>query len=131
MKYLKVYEEYDNIEIYLQKLSSDSKNKINDIEDILLEVNDLGYISGITHIRISNSTMIYVRRNIGMIVFNEVKDCLLRIKDYLGDNYDHCDIKSSVVNNIWGCKYYSVELDESLQIDDLLFEVQIITKKLI
>lgn len=83
MKYLRKYNEsYINIE---------------DIKDICLELTDLGIVISISSTdAYRNKNVIYFHNyNIhnGM-KWNDVKDCLLRLKDYLGDNYDEMLIMS-------------------------------------
>jgi len=76
MKYLRKYNEsYINIE---------------DIKDICLELTDLGIVISISSTdAYRNKNVIYFHNyNIhnGM-KWNDVKDCLLRLKDYLGDKF--------------------------------------------
>jgi len=84
MKYIRLYEEIE--------LLSDN------IKDILLEIVHLGYKysmyqQGIyKYISIAKDHDIFTEPL--FIKFDEVKDCVLRLKDFLGDKYVGCEIHS-------------------------------------
>ena len=89
MKYIKLYESFNT----------------QDIKDILLEVEDLGY--GTKIILLEDETGNYgdhegimiIAPSRGSIKYIEIEDCLLRLKDYLGDNYIGCKIMYYDNNN--------------------------------
>lgn len=74
MKYLKLYEAFN----------------YEDIKDILLEVEDLGYKAILQGDQIATSDFFYIKifkyapEN---VKFEEVKDCLLRLKEYAGNRF--------------------------------------------
>lgn len=68
MKYIKLYESFET-----------------DLEDILLEITDIGYNIMYTELGIQISKL--KGRENYPIDFEEIKDCLLRLKDYLGYRY--------------------------------------------
>jgi hypothetical protein len=87
MRYLKLYESFDS-----------------DLEDILLEITDMGYSYSIDKYN-KHYIVIYkiapqdhVSRYEDMRQY-DIKDCLLRLKDYLGDNYIGCKIMYYDNNN--------------------------------
>lgn len=73
MKYIKLYESFET-----------------DIEDILLEITDLGYEykMGYEHTMDENNYISIV--NTKDSNFNIILDCVLRLKEYLGDRYVCC-----------------------------------------
>lgn len=68
MKYIKLYESFET-----------------DIEDILLEITDIGYNVSVTHGVVSH---IQIKKDVDLhnINYEEIKDCVLRIKDYLNNS---------------------------------------------
>lgn len=100
MKYIKLYESFNR-----------------DIEDILLEITDIGYEykiyenKSIYYITINKcSTWTFTQLSID---FDDIKDCLLRLKDYLGDRYVGCDFSNR--NEL---SFKKVELNEDTKIDE-------------
>ena len=83
MKYLKIYESFET-----------------DIEDILLEVSDLGYTVKSILLGKSNIGLLIIAPDSKRIKYTEIEDCLLRLKDYLGDKYVGCVI-FNVASNRW------------------------------
>jgi hypothetical protein len=88
MKYIKLYESFNT----------------QDIKDILLEVEDLGY--GTKIILLEDETGNYgdhegimiIAPSRGSIKYIEIEDCLLRLKDYLGDRYIECKVFNLATN---------------------------------
>lgn len=86
MKYIKLYEAFN----------------MQDLRDILLEAEDLGY--QYMFIRRELNYVISISKagiEIKSINYDELKDCLLRLKDYLGDKYIGCEIYKMGISNIW------------------------------
>jgi len=73
------------------KKYNESINKYEDLRDILLELEDDGFVVGIkdTTFNRVKCWYIYIRRPVSKTIFywDDIKDCVLRIKDYLGDDY--------------------------------------------
>jgi hypothetical protein len=69
---------------------------MQDLRDILLEVEDLGYETGIGGRDLNYGIIISRPQNfeseMKSIRYADLKDCLLRLKDYLGDKYIGCEI---------------------------------------
>jgi hypothetical protein len=114
MKYIKLYEEIDKDSVIY---------KMQTIRDILLEVEDIGYET-----IVSNNYLAIQKWNNNFndaenkINFGEVKDCLLRLKDYLGGRYISCSIFCSDPVYAHGTKIYVTEwkqirLDENININ--------------
>jgi hypothetical protein len=104
MKYLKLYESFET-----------------DIEDILLEITDLNYSYAINdkhnELGIYNSAYIAITKidNQGKYEFingNDIKDCVLRLKDYIGNRYICCKIYS---NNPFESKTFELTEDCDLK----------------
>lgn len=84
MKWLKTYKLFESI----------SDEILNEIEDILLELNDAGRISG----KIYSSTkfgtyvgfFIKEKMDMGTFNFSDIEEYVFRIKEYLGDKYLAC-----------------------------------------
>lgn len=93
MKYIKLYESFET-----------------DIKDILLEVTDLGYQ---TIYNYGYSKYIAIFKRSTHINYNEVKDCILRIKDYLGDRYFSCEICDQ-----YNRYPYKIKLDDDFNVGD-------------
>lgn len=78
MKYLRLYEAYTH------------EDDILEIEDILLEVKDLGYeviLQGHGNTYLYNFRIRIFKIAPQKVNFDEVKDCLLRLKGYVGDRF--------------------------------------------
>ncbi len=76
MKHIRKYNE--NIE----------EKSIQDIKDILLELEDEGFTVNISNAIHHNVCLITISRNDDEIFgYYEVEETLLRLKDYIGDNY--------------------------------------------
>lgn len=74
MKYIKLYESFET-----------------DIEDILLEITDLGYLVLVHHKNadmINDVSHIQIKKyqKFNKINYEEIKDCVLRLKEYLNNN---------------------------------------------
>jgi len=88
MKHLKRYNELKE----WQSTNFDSIN-IEDVKDILLELEDIGFA-----IRYKYDTLdkisIECKTQKDEIIWGDVKDCILRLKKYLGDSYSYSRIYS-------------------------------------
>lgn len=90
MKYIKLYEAFN----------------MQDLRDILLEVEDLGYgtASTLEEKEDREGIMIVAPNEMrpdngrGYIKYIEVEDCLLRLKDFLGDSYIECKVFNLATN---------------------------------
>lgn len=85
MKYIKLYETFN----------------MQDIMDILLEVEDLGYGTKIILLEeeMHEGIMIIApNEGRGYIKYIEIEDCLLRLKDYLSDRYIECKVFNLATN---------------------------------
>lgn len=104
MKYVKLYESFET-----------------DLEDILLEITDLGYEYYIDYFTGEsehiNALIIDNKKGETYIIFDEVKDCLLRLKDYLGNRFIDCTVYNGVLSE-W--KYKSINLTEYSNFDFLI-----------
>lgn len=87
MKYLKLYESIDGDRVRF------ISNIIQNIKDILLEVEDLGYET-----QVYDTCLIIYKPDNKNINLDEIKDCLLRLKDYLGDRYYDCLFYITIIN---------------------------------
>lgn len=120
MNYLKTFESYD-----------DESTKL-DILDILSELKDLGYKVDISDIYINRDMYsINIRDNIRpsewiQLPWNEIKEYLLRVKDYLGNRYLNFEYTgytkrqsddSGLLNK--------VELNNETQIDNYVYKYTI------
>jgi hypothetical protein len=115
MKYLRTYESLNSEEEFLK-----------DIKDILLEVEDMGYITRIiesTWPKDSKEYVIWINiinkslcgNYIRPIDFNEIKDCVLRIKDYLGNKFVGCLTQTS--DNSMDGVWRNIDLGEDTTLD--------------
>lgn len=117
MKYLKLYEEME-LANQMSQL---------DIEDILLEVKDIGYDVVVEEnfkhtIYDRNDGLYYIKiyKNAEIPVnFDEIKDCVLRLKDYLGDRYIRCHTYSTnaMLDLVSRSNWQTIELNEDTTID--------------
>jgi hypothetical protein len=117
MKYLKKYKIFESI-------------SEEDIKDILLELSDKGWSVSITDPLIaysgesSNIRAILVKgvnrmyQEVNELTWSELKDYALRLKDYLGDNFESFMWRPFVRAVRKGENpYYTVDLNEDTQID--------------
>jgi len=84
MKYLKSYNE--------SVISEDI------ISDICLELEDIGVnisINSPYNFRIEGEMWNEFGVEYKEITWNDIKDCILRLKDYLGNNFDYIDIQAN------------------------------------
>lgn len=113
MKYLKTYESLDNEET------------TKTLREICLELEDIGY----TIFIVDNSYMHSIdisRQVIGEIYkrsikFSDIKEYLLRMKDYLGDKYIRCTFQYFVS----GPEVIILNDDTEIRDDETLFQVEI------
>jgi len=109
MKYLKKFNEASNIE---------------DIKDILLEIEDDHYdifIYDHKHLvsdRHGSSTIsISSHNHYDKLNWDDIKDCCLRLKDYLGDNFIKFENFEGTLNSNGNYRWKEIELNEHTQID--------------
>ena len=94
-------------------------NEISDIEDILLELKDMG-----AEIEIVKGTYKYARIYFDNGVYwKDIKDCILRLKCYLGDDYDFCFYRLEPRGIEKGNHY--VDLDEDTNITNKIYFLNI------
>jgi hypothetical protein len=109
MKYLKKYKTFESVK--------------EDLTDILSELEDMGYGVSVDQDAYYNDLEVKaiivgnIRNN-----WSELKDYVLRVKDYLGDNYLNFAYRLSKANNTPGPpsekNYYKVvEINEDTEID--------------
>lgn len=119
MKYIKAYE------------SLTKGEDIQNLKDILLEADDMGFVTEvrntINYINVTIKT-IKVGYSQKSFDFDEVKDCVLRLKDYAGDRYHEFDIM--IIGKV-GSPYWKIlELSEDIVISYPIHEVSIWIKYL-
>lgn len=107
MKYIKSINEILSINGLDEEL-------LSDIHDMLLEITDLGYEYTIQKSIYSTGFSLTIS-NENVDDFNIIKDCVLRIKYYLGERYLRCSLFRI------GKGWVSIELDESLDMKNSNF----------
>jgi uncharacterized protein (UPF0335 family) len=107
MKYIKAYESIDGDRVRFVS------NIIQTIKDILLEVEDLGYE---THVY--DTCLIIHKPDNKNININEIRDCLLRLKDYLGDKYYDCLVCVDIIrfDGTISTEWKEIDLNENTSI---------------
>lgn len=114
MKYIKAYE------------SLTKGEDIQNLKDILLEVDDMGFVTEVR--RTINYLNVTIKIPQKSFYFDEVKDCVLRLKDYAGDRYHEFDIM--IIGKV-GSPYWKIlELSEDIVISYPIREVSIWIKYL-
>lgn len=101
MKYLKSYKILEELNI--------KDDDIQNLKDMLLELNDIGYITNIREtVNCLNIVIDLPKKsrvgtpNIPLeqsFNFEDIKECVLRIKDYSGDRYVSSDVKYDYGNH--------------------------------
>jgi hypothetical protein len=107
MKYIKLYESFET-----------------DLQDILLEVTDMGYEFKINP-GLNFSTIII--ENNKKSDFNIILDCALRLKDYLGDRYNSCYLFKDATQQA-NAGWHTFDLKEGCDLNNAM-SLQIFFKK--
>ena len=115
MKYIKKFNEKITFYGDSHNINKESYEIVQTIDDILLELEDDGKFR-ISFNRINKMYFVQIRNINRVFNWNDVKEFIYRIKDYLGDRYIRTIVKSPTTYN----KYVEVILNEKECIDEVI-----------